>query len=230
MKFRLALGLAALGATVAASGSAVGATATYVNQSAFLLQFPGATLESFEGQPASNFNLSYDFPNFSVSRSDGGFISVSTGGPTLSGNGFDTAGILPLILTFSFQKPLSAFGINILDLADGGSAVDLTISNSHGNSTLLLNDFSGPSYFGPAAAQFVGMWSSVPFHSVTIQITNVSGSLGESVYWDNAYFLERRHQGAVPEPTTWAMMILGFAGVGFMAYRRRNQGTALTAA
>jgi PEP-CTERM motif len=26
--------------------------------------------------------------------------------------------------------------------------------------------------------------------------------------------------GAVPEPSTWAMMILGFAGVGFMAYRR----------
>ncbi len=28
---------------------------------------------------------------------------------------------------------------------------------------------------------------------------------------------------AVPEPSTWAMMILGFMGVGFMAYRRRGQ-------
>lgn len=27
---------------------------------------------------------------------------------------------------------------------------------------------------------------------------------------------------AVPEPSTWAMIILGFAGVGYMAYRRRN--------
>jgi PEP-CTERM motif len=27
----------------------------------------------------------------------------------------------------------------------------------------------------------------------------------------------------VPEPSTWAMMILGFAGIGFMAYRRKNQ-------
>ncbi|MBR0995475.1 PEP-CTERM sorting domain-containing protein [Bradyrhizobium japonicum] len=34
----------------------------------------------------------------------------------------------------------------------------------------------------------------------------------------------------VPEPSTWAMMILGFAGLGFMAYRRRNQASALTAA
>ena len=27
----------------------------------------------------------------------------------------------------------------------------------------------------------------------------------------------------VPETSTWAMMILGFFGVGFMAYRRRSQ-------
>jgi hypothetical protein len=26
---------------------------------------------------------------------------------------------------------------------------------------------------------------------------------------------------AVPEPSTWTMIILGFAGIGFMAYRRR---------
>jgi hypothetical protein len=36
---------------------------------------------------------------------------------------------------------------------------------------------------------------------------------------------------AVPEPSTWAMMILGFAGVSFMAYRRsrKDQGLALAA-
>jgi choice-of-anchor C domain-containing protein len=28
---------------------------------------------------------------------------------------------------------------------------------------------------------------------------------------------------AVPEPATWAMMVLGFVGVGFMAYRRRSK-------
>jgi hypothetical protein len=36
--------------------------------------------------------------------------------------------------------------------------------------------------------------------------------------------------GAVPEPSTWAMMLLGFAGIGFMTYRRRAQSSALTAA
>jgi hypothetical protein len=27
---------------------------------------------------------------------------------------------------------------------------------------------------------------------------------------------------AVPEPSTWAMMILGFLGLGYMAYWRKN--------
>jgi hypothetical protein len=41
------------------------------------------------------------------------------------------------------------------------------------------------------------------------------------INWDNVVI------SAVPEPSTWAMMILGFAGIGFMAYRRRNQAAAL---
>jgi hypothetical protein len=28
---------------------------------------------------------------------------------------------------------------------------------------------------------------------------------------------------AVPEPSTWAMLLIGFAGIGFMAYRRKSK-------
>jgi hypothetical protein len=35
---------------------------------------------------------------------------------------------------------------------------------------------------------------------------------------------------AVPEPSTWAMMLLGFAGVGFAGYRRPGAGRATLAA
>ncbi len=35
---------------------------------------------------------------------------------------------------------------------------------------------------------------------------------------------------AVPEPSTWAMMLLGFCGLGFMAYRCRNQSAEPNAA
>jgi hypothetical protein len=30
---------------------------------------------------------------------------------------------------------------------------------------------------------------------------------------------------AVPEASTWAMMILGFLGVGFVSYRRKSKST-----
>jgi hypothetical protein len=31
----------------------------------------------------------------------------------------------------------------------------------------------------------------------------------------------------VPGPATWAMMVLGFCGVGFLAYRRKNSSFRL---
>ena len=46
------------------------------------------------------------------------------------------------------------------------------------------------------------------------QVQNALDSVNDShLYIDGV--------AAVPEPTTWAMMLLGFAGVGFMAYRRK---------
>lgn len=41
----------------------------------------------------------------------------------------------------------------------------------------------------------------------------------------DAYFGELT--AAVPEPSTWTMIILGFCGLGFMAYRRRKSGLTL---
>jgi hypothetical protein len=54
------------------------------------------------------------------------------------------------------------------------------------------------------------------------------GASGQLSFLDNGpsnqqgNLLDNVVLSAVPEPSTWAMMILGFAGVGFLAYRRRN--------
>jgi len=34
---------------------------------------------------------------------------------------------------------------------------------------------------------------------------------------------------AVPEPSTWAMLLVGFAGIGFMAYRRKSKPALMAA-
>jgi hypothetical protein len=48
-------------------------------------------------------------------------------------------------------------------------------------------------------------------------------------YYNGQFVASNLSVSAVPEPSTWAMMLLGFAGVGFMAYRRRHRGAVLSA-
>jgi hypothetical protein len=75
--------------------------------------------------------------------------------------------------------------------------------------------FAAPIAVGPAFP--LGGFSD-PFSIVTnaLGTTNVGGEI-------EALEFAPQIPTAVPEPSTWAMMILGFAGVGFMAYRRRKQ-------
>jgi hypothetical protein len=41
--------------------------------------------------------------------------------------------------------------------------------------------------------------------------------------WPQQWYNDFTSRGsAVPEPATWSMMILGFFGVGFLAYRRKG--------
>ncbi len=35
--------------------------------------------------------------------------------------------------------------------------------------------------------------------------------------------------GAVPEPSTWAMALLGFAGLGYAGYRKAGQAASASA-
>lgn len=51
-----------------------------------------------------------------------------------------------------------------------------------------------------------------------------------SICCDYTYWAAGPTVAAVPEPSTWAMMILGFFGVGYMTYRRRNRTSPLRAA
>ena len=68
---------------------------------------------------------------------------------------------------------------------------------------------------------------------------NPAFPVAAGVYWLILFYADRDQVDAnlqfqltnatissgVPEPSTWAMMILGFAGVGFLAYRRRSGPT-----
>jgi hypothetical protein len=74
--------------------------------------------------------------------------------------------------------------------------------------------------------------------AITPSGSNVNGAEGNgtiqfngtftSISWTNPtheYWYGFTVGSAVPEVSTWAMIILGFAGVGFMSYRRKNKAT-----
>jgi hypothetical protein len=68
---------------------------------------------------------------------------------------------------------------------------------------------------GNGTLQFNGTYSSISW----------TNPVGEGWYGFTAGV-----QSAVPELSTWAMMIMGFAGVGAMTYRRRNKPAMLRVA
>jgi hypothetical protein len=56
----------------------------------------------------------------------------------------------------------------------------------------------------------------------TSTLISLTGASGRSYVGLDNVDVEQTSVGSVPEPSTWAMMILGFAGIGAMAYRRRK--------
>jgi hypothetical protein len=55
---------------------------------------------------------------------------------------------------------------------------------------------------------------------------NVNDFYNSAVYPNKEPWLmlsEVEFTAAVPEPSTWMMLIAGFAGIGFLSYRRRRQ-------
>jgi hypothetical protein len=72
-----------------------------------------------------------------------------------------------------------------------------------------------------------GSWTSLSFGGTTVDsFVITSTGNGHSWLMDDLVL----GVAAVPEPSTWAMMILGFAGVGFMTYRRSRKDQALALA
>ena len=99
---------------------------------------------------------------------------------------------------------------------------------------------------GVSIFDIYGLGTSIFNDPAAVGFTNVTDACGAVAgancdtyeYWDGIHPTAAAHKiiadafiaQAVPELSTWAMLILGFGGVGFMAYRRRQNGSTLAAA
>ncbi len=116
----------------------------------------------------------------------------------------------------------TGFSFNYVSLSDSGSVT--VWSGLDGTGTLLgtidlsPNAGSCPGYdaqfcpFSPIGVTFPGTAKSVEFAGVANQIGFDDVTFGSST------------PGGIPEASTWAMMALGFAGLGFAGYRKAKGG------
>ena len=93
----------------------------------------------------------------------------------------------------------------------GGKTLSFTVTDAAND--LTLGDITPVSYT-PAG----GTAENIYFASDVVDSQGKTGNVGAL-----SGHPPPSNIGSVPEPSTWVMMILGFFGVGFMAYRRKSQ-------
>jgi len=71
-----------------------------------------------------------------------------------------------------------------------------------------------------------GSFSTIdPFGSTAVTANGIN-DLGQVVgFYTDANGNTIGFETTIPEPSTWAMMLLGFAGLGFLGYRKACRGT-----
>jgi Protein of unknown function (DUF642)/PEP-CTERM motif len=107
------------------------------------------------------------------------------------------------------------------------AAANVTIGSSVNDGSLLSNNVSHS-----VSTQAIPNWTLFSGVFVanasteTLSFLETTGEDNSGVFLDDVV-INTTTVGAVPEPSTWAMMILGFCGVGFMSYRRKQSGPSL---
>jgi len=119
--------------------------------------------------------------------------------------------------------------------AAGASGLGTFLANSM--NAALAAQLAGES--GVTTFDIFGLGTSIALNPAAFGFTDVTNACGAIVaancntyaYWDGIHPTAAAHAviadaflvvAGVPEPSTWVMMFLGFACVGFVAYRRRH--------
>lgn len=133
----------------------------------------------------------------------GGVLAQSFG--TTAGSSYNVSFDLGALGSSASQT----FQIELINVSDSATLTTQTFTVS-GNNNL-------DTTFAPFGFSFSASGSSTE-----IAFQDLSPTASIDGILDNASVT-----AAVPEPATWAMMILGFLSVGFAAYRRRARGPLL---
>ena len=162
---------------------------------------------------AALFNFSF----FGTNVSGSGQFVTSDGGPT-----FNVTDVTGTIVDTDLSPNAYVIQGGTSAYAGSDNLLFLPEAITPSNSTPAFVDFGGISFHTDAGIDFNfgGNSQTGPFEYVLNDSgrnpVGYAGVLGSTPIEFSV--------AAVPEPLTWAMMLLGFGGIGFMGYRRSRKG------
>lgn len=151
--------------------------------------------------PSDTFTGTFVYDNSLIPANGSGFVNVAL------------SSFPDIVPSFTFNIAGGSYTVD-----DPNAAIQYNNGNFNGFSVNDEFSFAGNNYVlqingGIIAVRLASDPAGSSFINGYINIGN--GSLTGLTPYDPQV-------AAVPEPSTWAMMILGFAGVGYMTYRRRK--------
>lgn len=207
------LAFPALLAALAFAAPAQAAVLTSLDRATFQASAGALTVQDFDALTPGN-TLTFD-GNVTYSTNGGTPLVTSSFITSTGANGLGATNFgffAPShTLTLTFATAISAFAIDIN-----------TFANTNGAYSVLLNTgdqaFSIFEVFpGRGTGQFIGFVSDTAFSSLTLSSNGFSYTVDTLLYGE-----ERNVIRGVPEPMTWAMLVLAFGVVGASMRARRT--------
>ena len=222
MNMKFLCGVAVAASTLAAASA-----------NAALITSPGAPYIPFaqlEAYPATSETVAPGITWTSTNATtQGGSVYGYTGGYGFGVNGYDTENLVGLndssdaygvvdSMTFSFATPVDSVG-GYINWVPNLSPVTIAVYDAGGN---LLDSLT-------VSAGDVNLVTPNSFYGFTEATADISSfTLTDGYIGILSGLNGQQITGSVPEPATWALMLLGVAGLGATMRRRRGQG-AVTA-
>jgi hypothetical protein len=166
-----------------------------------------------------------------------------------NGGGGDSS--LNMYYTVQYNAPTLLPGTLVLTQVTASETVN-QVGLSAASATMIVSGPTGDIYVGydcaaaagaafgcastaaPFGNELVVMEANVPYTvELSLEIYAHGNVLAEidprfsaSASYGGQFVFSPGITGGVPEPSTWAMMLIGFAGLGFAAYRQSKKGPA----